>query len=150
MNIGDTVKILDKNIYGTIEKINKNNVVIISNNKQVTTTLENIEPSKFSSKKTKCKYYYERNNINYEIVSSPSNELMIRHQTVLEAMQNVEKFLDTAVFYKLPFVKIIHGKHGGILKKELHQLLNTLYCVDSYCLGNYYNGQDGVTIVYLK
>lgn len=75
---------------------------------------------------------------------------MIRHQNVLEAMQNVEKFLDTARIYREDFVRIIHGKHGGILKKALHDYLNTLDFVESYNLGDYHNGQNGVTIIYLK
>ena len=47
-------------------------------------------------------------------------------------------------------VYLIHGKGAGILRKALHGMLRTNKSVKSYRLGNYGEGEAGVTVVQLK
>ena len=47
-------------------------------------------------------------------------------------------------------IKIIHGKNGGILRKAVHDYLKHNKHVETFRLGNYYEGSYGVTIIKLK
>ena len=158
MKKGDYVKIKNNDFCGIIDSIQNNKVVIVNKNKKLTTTLSNLESITENDfinsipNYTKSKYKNAVSNKPYTLTltSTPENELMIRHQTELEAMSNVEKFLDTAFVNRLSSVKIIHGKRGGVLRRALHKLLDEHPYVESYELGDYFSGQYGVTIVHLK
>lgn len=155
IKINDKVKINGSNLYGTILNINRNNVTINVNGKKMNLKIDNISPISDDEFKIlnspKVIYRYTQNK-SYTLVttSKPAKELMIRHQDSITAMQNVEKFLDTAYLNRYTEVVIIHGKSGGILRKALHELLDSHPLVLSYELGNYHSGQHGVTIVKLK
>lgn len=75
---------------------------------------------------------------------------MIRHQTVDEALSNLDKFIDNAICNNVKIVKIIHGKNGGILRREVHKYLENSPYVKGHRLGGYYEGSYGVTIAFLR
>ncbi len=79
---------------------------------------------------------------------SPSLDL--RGLLALEALEKVDKYLDDATLSSLTHVTIIHGKGTGALRKAVTEHLKTSKHVKSYRLGNYTEGDDGVTIVELK
>lgn len=74
----------------------------------------------------------------------------LRGMTGEEAMIDVEKYLDDAVLAHLKTVTIVHGKGTGVLRKTVQELLKNHPSVDSYRMGAYNEGGDGVTIVTLK
>ena len=88
--------------------------------------------------------------VNIKLSSPPLDEIMIRHQTVDEALFNLEKFIDNAICNNIKIVKIIHGKNGGILRREVHKYLDNSPFVKEHRLGGYYEGSYGVTIAFLK
>ena len=61
-----------------------------------------------------------------------------------------ERYLDTAVMGKLSTVTLIHGKGTGVLRKAVQDMLKKNKAVKSFRLGNYGEGETGVTIVELK
>ena len=79
-----------------------------------------------------------------------SSELDIRGLETLEAESVVENYLDAARVAKLGTVTIIHGKGTGALRKAVHEMLKRSKIVKSYRLGNYGEGEAGVTVVELK
>ena len=142
--IGDYVKIIDTNINGEIVNIQDEKITIVSNNKNVKTTIDKIQKlDKKIAKKPQV-------TVSVQTFSKPQDEIMIRHQTVDEAIENVEKFIDNAICNNVKIVKIIHGKKGGILRKEVHKYLENNPNVKEHRLGGYYEGSYGVTIVFLK
>lgn len=158
MEKGNYVKFINNDFCGIIENISGSKVTIIDKNKRITTNINNIiliSKEDYENSKpcyTNSKYKHAISNKPYTLTlsSTPENELMIRHQTELEAMSNVEKFLDTAYINRITVVKIIHGKRGGVLRRALHNLLDEHPYVEDYSLGDYYTGQYGVTIVRLN
>lgn len=78
------------------------------------------------------------------------NEIMLRHMTKLEALDALDKFMDRMIANKVPMVKIIHGKNNGILRHTLHEYLKDNSNIQSYRIGNYYEGGIGVTIAFIK
>ena len=142
--IGDYVKIVETNIEGEITTIQNEKVTIISKDKSVKTTIDKIQ--KLDIKPIKS----PKVTVSVKTFSKPEDEIMIRHQTVDEALINVEKFIDNAICNNVKIVKIIHGKEGGILRKEVHKYLENNPNVKEHRLGGYYEGSYGVTIVFLK
>ncbi len=67
-----------------------------------------------------------------------------------EALERVDKFIDTAVLSGLHRVDIIHGKGTGALKKKIGAFLTSDSRIKSYRLGEWNEGGAGVTVVELK
>ena len=82
--------------------------------------------------------------------SRASSELDIRGYETLEAESVVENYIDSAVMAKLGTVTIIHGKGTGALRKAVQAYLRRDKTVKSFRLGNYGEGESGVTVVELK
>ena len=68
----------------------------------------------------------------------------------LEAEGVVESYIDSAVMAHLETVTIIHGKGTGALRKAVHAMLRRNKAVKSFRLGNFGEGEAGVTVVELK
>ena len=62
----------------------------------------------------------------------------------------MDKYLDSAYMGGLKEVSIIHGKGTGILRDAVQRRLRRHPLVDSFRLGNYGEGETGVTIVKFK
>jgi DNA mismatch repair protein MutS2 len=77
-------------------------------------------------------------------------EIDIRGMTSDEAIPLVQRFLDRAAMNKLTTVTVIHGKGTGALRKAVHECLKRERSVKSYRLGNFGEGEAGVTVVELR
>ena len=152
--IDDIIKLKNSNIHGKIININKNKLgniytILLDTNLKINVSENKIEPCNINNITThkninKVKISYKLKNNNFD------NELMIRHQNVLEAMENVDRFISSAITNKEKRLRIIHGRHGGILRNAVHEYLKNSPYVESYKLADEYEGSIGVTIVYLK
>ncbi len=128
-NINDNVKIKNKNIFGKITSIDKNKVIFLTEDgKTVTCDIDKIEKYEAKKKKSKVtvKYDFEIPNSNFV------NEIMLRHMHKEEAIDALDRFISEAVMNKEKRVKIVHGKHGGILREAVHEYLNNSKYVEKY------------------
>ena len=82
--------------------------------------------------------------------ASAARELDIRGMETLEAESVLDNYIDAAVMAHLETVTIIHGKGTGALRKAVHASLKRNKAVKSFRLGNYGEGESGVTVVELK
>ena len=82
--------------------------------------------------------------------ASISSELNLLGMTTAEAIVELDKYLDDAYLAHLSPVRIVHGKGTGALRKAVHQFLRRQKHVDTYRLGEYGEGDAGVTIVTFK
>ncbi|MFU8797032.1 MAG: Smr/MutS family protein [Dehalococcoidia bacterium] len=74
-------------------------------------------------------------------------ELRLRHLTVDEALSRLDQYLNDAFMAGLSSVRIVHGKGMGRLRYAVHDLLAEHPLVTSYRLGDYGEGDYGVTVV---
>lgn len=79
-----------------------------------------------------------------------SPELNLIGKTTDEALSILDKYLDDAYLSHLPQVTIIHGRGTGALKNAVHQYLQRTKYVKSFRIGNFGEGNQGVTIVEFK
>jgi DNA mismatch repair protein MutS2 len=82
--------------------------------------------------------------------TSVPTEINVIGQTVDEASQRVERFVDRAFLAGLPRVRIVHGSGMGILRKALRQLLQQHPHVASVIEAPQNEGGGGATLVELN
>jgi len=76
-------------------------------------------------------------------------ELRLRRLTVDEALFQLDQYLNNAFMAGLSSVRVVHGKGTGKLRRAIHDSLAKHPLVKSYRLGDYGEGDYGVTIVEL-
>ena len=77
-------------------------------------------------------------------------EINLLGKTVDEAIAELDKYLDDAYLAHMPSVRIVHGKGTGALRKGVHNYLRRVKYVKSFRLGEFGEGDAGVTIVEFK
>jgi DNA mismatch repair protein MutS2 len=82
-------------------------------------------------------------------LESPGIEINLRGQRADEALESLERYLDSAYLAGLPFVRIIHGKGTGKLRQVIREALSHNPNVKSYEAGRGNEGGEGVTIAKL-
>ncbi len=81
--------------------------------------------------------------------AAASTSLDLRGLYAEEALARTDKFLDSAVRNGLHEVTIIHGKGTGALRKAVTNMLKEHPLVKQHRLGEYGEGDSGITVVYL-
>lgn len=149
LKVGDDVLIFDIDKKGTVLEINNEancaliQAGIIKTKVPISNLrLLNTEKKTISGKTIKS--------LNHRLNSPANREIDLRGQTVLEALLEVEKFIDNAILVGIPQISIIHGKGTGTLRKEIHKYLKNNKFIKNFRLGTFGEGEDGVTIVELK
>ena len=79
---------------------------------------------------------------------SPGMELDLRGMRVDEALDALDDYIDRAYLAELPWVRVIHGKGTGALRKVVRDYLRNHPVVSRYRAGDEGEGGDGVTIAY--
>lgn len=81
---------------------------------------------------------------------SVSTEINLLGKTVDEALSELDKYMDDAYLAHLPSVRIVHGKGTGALRNAVHNYLRKNRVVQSFRLGEFGEGDAGVTIAEFK
>ena len=79
-------------------------------------------------------------------MSAMSSEVDLRGMDTVEAICVLDNYLDSAMRANLPSVRIIHGKGTGTLRAAVQQSLKKNKFIKKFRLGQYGEGEDGVTI----
>ena len=148
---GDRVKIHSLNQSGIVSvPPNKNGDVVIKAG--IMTVTVNIKDLSLDTNEEQLTYQPKKyaNNISRRKRSNVSAEVDLRGMMALEALDKLDKYLDDVYLAGLSPVTIIHGKGTGALRKAVHEYLRTNPRVKNYRLGQYGEGEAGVTVVEMK
>ncbi|MDE7312021.1 MAG: endonuclease MutS2 [Eubacterium sp.] len=151
--LGDSVKVLSMNQRGTVVTLPnakgdlfvQMGILRIQSNIKDLVLIED-EPASSSKKSSKS----GSGKIRMSKASSISAEIMLIGKTVDEAIVVLDKYLDDAYLSHLSTVRVVHGKGTGALRNAVHQHLRRIKYVDSFHLGEFGEGDSGVTIVEFK
>ncbi len=88
--------------------------------------------------------------VGYEPLSSFPPELHLLGMRADEALEKLDRYLDEAVFLGVGRVRIVHGKGTGALRQAVKEALSRDSRIKSFRLGQWDEGQDGVTVAELK
>jgi DNA mismatch repair protein MutS2 len=83
------------------------------------------------------------------VVESPGMEVSLRGMRAADALDKLEKYLDRAYRAGLPYVRVVHGKGTGTLRKLARDLLRQHPLVASIREAEPHEGGAGVTIAQL-
>lgn len=153
---GDTVKILSMGMTGTVTSLpdHKGNVFVqcgvirsqVNINDLVYAKEKEAEEKKPVLQRTRT----GTSGIKMSKSLSVSGEINLLGKTVDEALPELDKYLDDAYLAHLPSVRVVHGKGTGALRNAVQNHLKRVKYVKSYRLGEYGEGDAGVTIVTFK
>ena len=77
-------------------------------------------------------------------------EINVIGEREAEAMERVERFLDSAVMATAARVRIVHGHGMGVLKRAIQELLKKSPHVEKFYPASQNEGGAGATIAELK
>lgn len=152
LHLGDSVKILSLNLKGTVNSKpdSRGNLFVqagIMRTKVNITDLELIDEPVITGPalaKTGA------GKIKMSKSASVSTEINLLGKTVDEAIAELDKYLDDAYLAHIPSVRVVHGKGTGALRNGVHKFLKKQRHVKSFRLGEFGEGDAGVTIVEFK
>ncbi|CUS96543.1 endonuclease MutS2 [Candidatus Kryptobacter tengchongensis] len=139
---GDLVKMRDGTQIGEVLQVDGSNIVVAFGAVKMllkTDVLEKVE-QKEAKKLTSA----------IDLFAPVSTKIDVRGMRADEAINAIDKFIDTSFLYRLKRIEIIHGKGTGKLKKEIAEFLKRHPNVKSFRSGSWEEGGDGVTIVELN
>ena len=79
-------------------------------------------------------------------MTAMASEIDLRGMDTIEAVCVLDRYMDEAMRSNLQTVRIIHGKGTGAVRAAVHQALKKNKFVKKFRLGQYGEGEDGVTI----
>ena len=152
LRIGDTVKVLSMNLTGTVHTLpNEKGDLYVQMG--ILRSLVNIkdlilveETPVLGNKKKST----GAGKIKMAKSASVSTEINLIGKTTDEAIALLDKYLDDAYIAHMPSVRIVHGKGTGALRNAVHNHLKRLKYIKSYRLGEFGEGDAGVTIAEFK
>ena len=144
--VGDTVELLKLGTKASVIAINKDGsyqlqagILKMSAKADEIYLLENENPYKVKGARPK------HSGREMKLAAMPT-EVDLRGMDAVEAVIVMERYLDEAMRSNLKQVRIIHGKGTGTLRAAVQQSLKKNKFVKKFRLGQYGEGEDGVTI----
>jgi DNA mismatch repair protein MutS2 len=149
---GDLVKIVSMNVKGTVSSLPdaKGNLFIQCGIMRVQSNVNDIVPAEEVTVTTPTLKRTSAGSIKMSKSMSVSTEINLLGKTVDEALAELDKYLDDAYIAHLPSVRIVHGKGTGALRNAVHKHLKSLKYIKEFRLGEYGEGDAGVTIATFK
>ena len=151
---GDGVKIVSMNLKGTVSTLPdaKGALFVQCGIMRIQTNVKDLvimdESGNVSSKPLRSSSGSSKIKMSKSL--SISTEINLLGKTVDEALNDLDKYLDDAYLAHLSSVRVVHGKGTGALRNAVHNYLKRLKYVKEYRLGEYGEGDAGVTIVTFK
>lgn len=151
VKVGDKVFVKSMNAYAVVSSVNskKGECFVAIGNMRLGAKLSDLFKNA-KAEKTKKVPQKPSVKISVEPTGSFTGEIKLIGQRREEAIDNVENFLDQAVLAGAKNLRIVHGKGRKILRQAVFEVLKRTKSVESFRLGKYGEGEDGVTIVTLK
>lgn len=153
LHIGDSVKVLSMNLKGTVSTLPnaKGDLFVQMGILRSQVNIKDLELiADTDTASVSAKRGSNSSKIRMSKSSSVSTEINLLGKTTDEAINELDKYLDDAYISHMPSVRVVHGKGTGALRKAVHNYLRKQKHVDSFRLGEFGEGDAGVTIVTFK
>ena len=149
---GDSVKIISMNLKGIVNTLPdaRGNLFVQCGIMRMQTNVNDLVPVKEETITAPALQRTNTGKLKMSKSFSVSSEINLLGCTVDEAIAKLDKYLDDAYLAHLPSVRVVHGKGTGALRSAVQSHLKRLKYVKEYRLGEYGEGDAGVTIVTFK
>ena len=157
--ISDLILFLPENAYigmplyskelkkeGNLLKVEKKYAILNIEGKKIKLPIKNLL---MRNKDLKVKESKKKIEVRFEIpeLNLRKKEIDVRGETLLDAIEKIEKFLDEAILSGEREISIIHGIGTGTLKRGIHQFLKEQKYVKNFYHPPQSEGGEGKTIV---
>ena len=149
---GDSVKIISMNLKGIVNTLPdaRGNLFVQCGIMRMQSNVNDLVPVKEETITAPALQRTNTGKLKMSKSFSVSSEINLLGCTVDEAIAKLDKYLDDAYLAHLPSVRVVHGKGTGALRSAVQSHLKRLKYVKEYRLGEYGEGDAGVTIVTFK
>lgn len=149
--LGETVEIISMGMKGTVHsKPDAKGDLFIQCG--IMRTKANIKDLRIIEEKPQPREKGRKSNYSgsFSKSASISPEINLLGKTVDEALAALDKYLDDAYLSHLTSVRVVHGKGTGALRNGIHRYLKGVRYVKTFRMGEFGEGDAGVTIVEFK
>ncbi len=154
LQLGDSVKIVTMGMRGIVNSLPdaKGNLFVQCGIMRTNVNIKDLVliPDEPTISKSKTTQKTNAGKIKMSKTYNISPEINLLGKTVDEALSVLDKYLDDAYLAHLKSVRIVHGKGTGALRNAVQQHLRRTKYVDSFRLGEFGEGDAGVTIAVFK
>jgi DNA mismatch repair protein MutS2 len=157
--VGTKVRLRSMDMEGVVTAIGLDDAEVLAGNLRVRVKLDDLSPIKpgemvsavksISNRKARMLASNASEGQKQIFIAGPSMEIDVRGQRAEDALDMLDRYLDSAIASGMPFVRIIHGKGTGRLRQVIREMLRETPGVVSFEDGGENEGGDGVTIVHL-
>ncbi len=147
--VGDWVQLRNTETTGQVLEINRGNLVLAIGDLRSVVKKDRVD--KISNKQ--AKKVVQSQSFSGRISDALTNfnaELDLRGMRGEDAIYEVEKYLDKAIMLGFPYVKLIHGKGDGILRKLIREYVRKYSQVNRVEDEHADRGGDGISYVYFN
>ena len=159
LKLGDKVRVRSLQMDGVVSALSENEIEVRLGNLRVRARIGDIQrpgvseaPPEPVAGATRLKTApVEKSNKTVSVFhASPGMELDLRGQNSEDALDALDRYLESAFLAGLPYVRIIHGKGTGKLRQVIREALKASPHVASHESGQDKEGGDGVTVAKLR
>ena len=153
LKLGDKVRLLNMhNVVGTVTELpDKNGMFTVSAGMLRTkVSAKEVEFIQHKEKEAPVRNQGKTAGLGRSKAMGISPEINLIGKMTADALPELNKYLDDAFLAKLPQVRVVHGRGTGALRKMVHDCAKKNKHIESFRLGEYGEGSDGVTMIYFK
>ena len=153
LKLGDKVRLLNMhNVVGTVTELpDKNGMFTVSAGiLRTKVSAKEVEFIQHKEKEAPVRNQGKTAGLGRSKAMGISPEINLIGKMTADALPELNKYLDDAFLAKLPQVRVVHGRGTGALRKMVHDCAKKNKHIESFRLGEYGEGSDGVTIIYFK
>ena len=154
LKLGDKVRLRTLNMDGVVSALGEEDIEVLLGNLKVRTRISDVvragQPE--TALQTVQAASQPRSAVPDRELSpvpftpSPGMELDLRGQRAEDALEALERYLESAYLSGMPYVRVIHGKGTGRLRQVIREALAQSEFVTSWESGGETEGGDGVTV----
>ncbi|MHB8856377.1 MAG: endonuclease MutS2 [Bellilinea sp.] len=154
LKLGDKVRLRTLNMDGVVSALGEEDIEVLLGNLKVRTRISDVvragqpetalQAAQAASQPRPAAPDRELSPAPF--VPSPGMELDLRGQRAEDALEALQRYLESAYLSGMPYVRVIHGKGTGRLRQVIREALVQSEFVTSWESGGETEGGDGVTV----
>ncbi|MFO7698870.1 MAG: Smr/MutS family protein, partial [Anaerolineae bacterium] len=147
LHVGDRVWVPSLGQEGVLQEIEGDSALVSLGGFRLRTELDRLQ---FRGRTLAAEAPQPASTIRRPLTASPGLELHLRGMRAAEVPELVDRYVEQAYLSGLPWVHIVHGKGGGVLKQIVRDQLRGNPLVKAFRGGELNEGGEGITVVVLE
>jgi len=148
LKLGDRVRLRTLNMEGVVSALGEDDLEVLLGNLKVRARLSDAvragQPEPVAADPQPAAK--QRSAMPAPFAPSPGVEIDLRGQRAEDALEALERYLESAYLSGMPYVRVIHGKGTGRLRQVIREALAQSEYVTGYESGGETEGGEGVTV----